>query len=270
MKSLRVIRILLAISLFLASSACLIFGPQVNSLARAAQQSQIILSAASVTMGATLVWLSITFLFGRVYCAFACPIGTLSDFFARIRPLFPKINKSFSYRHPASYSYHILGLYVLCLILGIVAVPYFIEPWNIAQNIAAIANPKSVSLTWATIGLGAATGIAAGILALLFIAVTSIVYSRDFCSRICPIGSALGLIQERAVWHLEINPDKCIDCRKCEEVCRSQCIKSISRYVDEARCVRCLDCVTKCPNSAIKFQINRNKRATPLFRKVKS
>lgn len=232
-------------------------------------QSQIILSTASITMGATLVWLLITFMFGRVYCATACPIGTFSDIFLRIRRRIPALNKPFSYRHHSRRGVHLLWIYILCLLAGVVVVPFAIEPWNIARNMAAAANPDTVSTTWATISLGAGTGIVAGLASALLIAVTSLWHGREFCSRYCPLGTALGFVQEHSVMHVEIDPDMCTSCGKCEDICRAQCIKVVSRYVDASRCVRCFDCVAECPENAIRYQINRNRPATPLLRKVK-
>ena len=270
MKQLRAIRILLAILFLIAATVCLVIGPQFHPMARAAYSLQIILSAASVTLGATVVWLLLTFLFGRIYCSTACPVGTFSDIFFRIRSKIPRLAKPFRYRPRSKFAIHILWIYALCLIAGISVVPFIIEPWNIARNIAATANPHIIDSTWLTISLGSATGIAAGIVSALLIAVSSLFYGREFCSRYCPLGTALGFVQERSLWHIEFDPDRCTNCGICEENCRSQSIKIVSRYVDESRCVRCFDCVANCPEAAIKYQFNRNRPATPLFHKAKT
>lgn len=78
------------------------------------------------------------------------------------------------------------------------------------------------------------------------------------------------MLSDYAIYHIEINPDKCTSCGLCEDVCRASCIKTVSRYVDNSRCVRCFDCVARCPEEAIKFQPNRNRPATPLMRRVKT
>lgn len=270
MKQLRAIRILLAVIFLIASAACLTVGPHIHPLAQAAGAAQIVLSTASITIGAALVWLLITFLFGRIYCGTACPIGTYSDIFFRIRRKIPRLNHPFSYRHPSRMTVHILWVYVLCLLFGIVGVPFLIEPWNIARNMAAAVNSDAVSQTWLQIGWGATTGIVAGVVSAILIAAVSLWRGREFCTRFCPLGTAFGLLHGQTVYHIEIDPDKCISCGKCEDNCRSQCIKVVSRYVDNSRCVRCFDCVADCPSGAIRFQPNRNRRpATPLLRKTK-
>lgn len=269
MKQLRAIRILLAALFFAAATACLVFGPQVHPMARAAGQVQIVLSAASITMGATLVWLLITFLLGRVYCSTACPVGTFSDIFLWIRRKIPGLNKPFSYRHPSKWAKHILWIYLLCVIVGISSVCFAIEPWNMARNATATVRPHNISETWATIGFGTATGLAAGLAAALLVAATSLWHGREFCTRWCPVGTMLGLVQEHSLMHIEFDPDKCTSCGKCEERCRAQAIKVVSRYVDDSRCVRCFECTAECPEGAIRYQYNRHRPATPLMRKTK-
>ena len=270
MKQLRAIRILLAVLFFIASAACLMIGPQVHPMARAAARTQIALSAASPTAGAALVWLLLTFLLGRVYCSTACPIGTFSDIFLRLRRAVPRLNRPFRYRHPSHWGIHILWIYLLCLIAGVAAVPFIIEPWNIARNMASAVNPEATAHTWATISLGAGAGMLAGVLSGLIIAALSVWRGREFCTRICPVGTALGIVQEHSLMHIEIDPDKCISCGRCEERCRAQCVKVVSRYVDASRCVMCFDCVADCPTGAIRYQRNRNRPATPLVRRVKN
>jgi len=270
MKQLRAIRILLAVLFFAASAVCLIIGPQAHPLARAARSLQILLSVASSTIGVTLVWLLATFLFGRLYCASVCPIGTFSDIFLTIRRKIPRLNKPFSYRPRSKWAIHILWIYLLCVVAGVMTVPFIIEPWNMARNMVSSVNPQAISDTWATIGLGTTIGVCAGIISALLLALCGLWRGREFCTRFCPLGTALGFVQEYSLMHIEIDPDKCISCGKCEDNCRAQCIKVVSRYIDSSRCVRCFDCVANCPSGAIRFQPNRNRRPiSPLMRKVR-
>lgn len=47
-----------------------------------------------------------------------------------------------------------------------------------------------------------------------------------------------------------INGRKCTDCRLCEDVCPTHCIKH--RYIDYKKCIKCYCCVEICPSQAIK------------------
>ena len=218
MKLLRIVRISLAALAFVASAAALLMGAEVHPVARLAEKTQIILSSLSITAGTAIVWLLLTFLFGRVYCSTVCPVGTMSDLFLKVRRLIPGLrSKPFRYRSRSGVSVHILLLYVVCLV------------------------------------------------AAILIAVTSVLRGREFCTVVCPLGTALGYVSAYSLYHLEIDRDKCVSCGLCEDICRSQCVKMVSRHIDDTRCVRCFDCVAKCPNDAIRFQVNRNRPATPML-----
>ena len=267
MKGLRSIRIILSVVFFTAAVAYLVLGLTMNPLAKATARAQIVPSMLATTMGMTIVWIVISFLLGRVYCSTVCPIGTLQDIVIWLRNRFPRLRRPYSYRPARQVRWHILIIYAISLILGVAAVSYWIEPWNIMRNICSVANPSALSTTWATLGVGVAAGIASGVLSLLLITVCAIFTGRGFCTTICPIGTLLGSFHNFTLYHIEIDPDRCINCMKCEEVCKSQCVKVAGRYVDNSRCIRCFDCIGVCPNDAIRFQANRNRPATPLFRK---
>ncbi|MDE6409231.1 MAG: 4Fe-4S binding protein [Muribaculaceae bacterium] len=267
MKQIRVFRIFLAIIFFVASVAYLCIGPGVHPMAVVSEKTQIILSSITVTIGATIVWLLITFLFGRIYCATVCPIGSITDFFARLGRKLPRRKKTFSYRRRNHIGLMVLIAYILSLLLGIYTVAFIFGPWNAMRNIAAIVNTDAIKVTWMALGIGAGTGIAVGVLTLLLLIVWSLISGRDFCNTVCPIGYALGAVCYNALMHIEIDPDRCTYCGKCEDVCSAHCIKLTDRYVDDSRCLRCFDCLAICDDDAIHFQINRNIPLTPLFRK---
>lgn len=270
MRKLRIIRIFLATFFFCAAAAYLLIGQKVHPIVVVSLKTQIILSSVTVSAGVSLAWLLLTFLFGRIYCSTVCPIGALSDFFNLIGKRFPHRRPSFSYRNRRPWSIHILIVYLICIVAGITVVPYLVEPWYIMSNIAAAVNPSAIEATWIGLGTGAATGIVAGIVSFILIAAYSAWHGRAFCTDICPTGTALGLLHEHNIYHIEIDPDRCTSCGVCEDICRASCIKVVSRHVDNSRCVRCFDCLAACSDDAIHFQANRNRRpATPLLRKVK-
>lgn len=272
MRDLRTIRIFLATIFLVASLAYLFIGPEVNPMAVISFRSQIIPSALAVTIGATAFWLVATFLFGRLYCSTVCPVGTLHDIAIRARRLRPSM-RPFAYRPAERGRWVMLGAYIVCLILGVTAFAWIAEPWTLLQSTAGLVRPSAVESTWAAkyswsvLGGGATVGCAVSAVILAVYIVWAFFDGRRFCTEVCPIGIGLGAVAERALFHIEIDPDKCIDCMKCEEICPSHCVKVVGRYVDDSRCVRCFDCLKVCPNDAIRYQRNRNRRATPLMRR---
>lgn len=252
----------------MAAVLYLAVGPSVVPLSGVVARSQILLSAIPVGMGTVIFWVLVSFLFGRVYCSTFCPVGTLQDIVIALqRKLRPRA-KTFSYKKSGSVRYHVLVVYLLCLVAGVMAVPYWIEPWNIMRNICSVINPSAVEATWISLGLGIAAGIVSGIVSFVLIVICALFTGRGFCTDVCPVGTLLGCFHNYSLFNIEIDPDKCVNCMKCEEVCKSQCVKVVGRYVDNARCVRCFNCINVCPNDAIRMQPNRNRRGTPLIQKV--
>lgn len=272
MKNLRTIRIFLTVLLFAASVAYAFFSPPLHPMARIIPYTQIVPSMIAVSLGAIVFWIIVTLLLGRVYCSGFCPVGAIQDGVIALRRKVkgPQPTKHTGrFRTHSKIRYQLLLIYAVCLIAGFVAVPYFMEPWNIFCNIAAAVNADAVRLTWIRLGTGALTGFVAGTVSLIMIVIWAWIADRDYCNNFCPIGTLLGITDQRQVMHIEINPDKCINCMKCEEICPAGCIKVVSRYVDNARCVRCFDCTSVCPNNAIRYQYNRNRPATPLGHRVR-
>ena len=233
------------------------------------ESTQVIPSSIALCMGAVLFWLCATFFMGRIYCSTVCPVGTLSDLFMRLRRelgrLFPKpLRMQFRWKNPNRWRYHIMAIYYICLVIGLMYVPFALEPWNIVRDASSLFNPDAVALTWTQLGTGLAVGFVVGVVMLLVVIVWGFICGRDYCNSICPVGQTMAMIDRYALLHIEFDPDRCISCLQCEEVCRCSCIKVTERRVDNSRCVKCLDCICRCPAGAIRLQSNRNRAATPL------
>lgn len=234
------------------------------------EQAQLVPSAIALSMGALLFWLCATFFMGRIYCSTVCPVGTLSDIFMRCHRLagrfFPKkMRLQFRWKNASRWRYHIMAVYLICLVIGIMVIPFLLEPWNIVRNTFSIYDHETVASTWTVLGVGMLLGVGiSGVVTLGVVAVWGFISGRDFCNIICPVGQAMGIIDRFTLMHIEFDPDRCISCLRCEEVCRSSCIKVTERRVDNSRCVKCFDCVCKCPTGAIRLQPNKNRAATPL------
>lgn len=279
MKTIRAVRIALA-ALFFILSALFIFlkvsessdaGTSVEHQAIAiAYKAQLIPSAIAVCIGAVLFWLIITIFYGRIYCATVCPVGTLIDVCSHLRRFVrPRVARHYRFKRRSRIPIHILVIYSLCLLGSIAVVPALIEPWNILRNIIVAFHPGAAATSAISFGLGATAGIIAGLLSLLLIAAYAAFSGRDFCNYVCPVGTALSLAGTNTAYRVEIDPDRCISCMRCEDVCPASCVKVVSRYVDDRRCVRCFRCIDVCPNDAIRYQRARNRAATPMLRRVK-
>lgn len=243
---------------------------------------QFLPAAMAFSVGTVVVTLIATLIYGRIYCSTICPLGAFQDIFARL----PRMGKRHRRRPSSFYHYRepsqrlrnlFLTVTLLSILLGISVVVTFLDPYSIYSRgcvyilqpawlwISNFFSSKPVQIAAASI-----TGIATSVVTLGLIAFTASRSGRIFCNTICPVGTTLGYVSKYSVFHIDINTDKCIQCRDCEHVCKSQCIDLTSHVVDMSRCVVCFDCLTVCPNDAIHYTTNRHQLSIPMMMRTDS
>lgn len=268
--------------LLVATVAYLFAGDGLNPMAGIAPRVQIIPSAILSTIGATAFWLVATFVFGRLYCSTVCPVGTLQDSATWLRRRLVRRQARLAHTGKgcrnrrlrfSPYRFSVAGRYRWPIMLGyiislifMVVVATAIEPWNMFRSAARVSNPEA-NAQFLIFSGNLTYGAIFGCIELVAVWVWALFRGRAFCNEVCPIGTALGALSGNTLYQIEIDPDKCTGCMRCEDVCKSQCVKVVSRYVDNTRCVRCFDCLKVCPEDAIHFSRNRRRRSTPLLQR---
>lgn len=265
MISLKQIRVILSLIFLGEALAFVILGLSAPAHAMVSFRLQIIPSAIAASMGATLTWFVATLMLGRVYCSSVCPLGTVQDLAVYAKHKLLKRRKVHRFKPPRKIRYAILVAYIALTIAGS-AFGVLLEPWNEFKGIFGIAGAEHDAGIFAVVVSDAAFGIAIALAAFLLLLLYALATGRDFCNHVCPIGTALGIIASRSALHIEIDPDKCISCLKCEDGCKASCISVKDRLVDNTRCVKCFNCIETCPNNAIRYQINRNGVMSPMMR----
>lgn len=90
----------------------------------------------------------------------------------------------------------------------------------------------------------------AGIIALNLLA------SRSWCRYLCPLGALLGLLSKIGIVRREVNA-RCQKCDKCVPVCPTGTVAQKDYSSDPAECTMCLECLKACPFNAIQFPSHR-------------
>ena len=282
-KALRIGRIIISLTVFtLLTAGLTIASATIDPIAEWIGHIQLLPAVATFSIGVFVAWLIITLIFGRIYCSTACPIGLVQDASSF---LFHR-RKIYRYRKPFSpLRYTVLAVTVGCLMIGLVALPAFVDPYTLylrlcsdclvpAVDTLGLSSPASAPydpidtpLTRAM--AGSALGI---ILTLMVMAVILLVSARSgrlVCSTVCPVGTTLGFVSRFAIFQIDIDTDKCIQCRRCADVCKAECLDLNDHLVDGSRCVNCFDCINVCPNDAIHYTTRRKQLSIPLMQSVK-
>jgi len=217
-----------------------------------------------------LVILAATFIFGRCYCSFLCPLGILQDIGIRLSGSFRKKHVfQQSYRLA---SYCLLVLTVVTAILGSFTLVNLLDPYSIFGRIAA--HPFKSIVLWINnifvnvfeqFDIFALTIKKHHLIPFSIMVVSigsfgivlafSIISGRAYCNTICPVGTFLGIVSRFSLFRFVIDKKKCRSCRLCEGVCKAGCIDIIKLEIDHSRCVTCFNCIDACPKIALDYKV---------------
>ncbi len=223
------------------------------------------------TMSVLGFWLAITLLFGRLYCSFICPVGTLQDIGEWI---FHRFNRKRVYRYyspnPSYVRIALWCLFILAAVFGSMAVTWTLIPFLQLSPLDSYSSITS-TIDWIA-GSGTPVAVRIAVSAainLVFLLLMGALKGRSVCNTLCPTGGCLGTLNHFSILQFDIDTDRCTHCHKCEYVCKANCINSIQGTVDAGRCVSCFNCVAVCPDEAIRYTTRRHRLQLPLMMPVK-
>ena len=275
---LRWVRIAVSAMLFaLLTGGLTSYGSTLPALASWVERIQFMPAVLLFSLSTVIVWVLVTLVFGRIYCSTVCPLGTFQDIFARL-PRLGRVSTRYHYHYsrPLTLCRNLsLGLAFAVMILGVSALISVLDPFGLYSRLcASVLKPlwgMALNLfrePGVVVGAATFAGVMTAVVTLSVIAGLAFRNGRTFCNSICPVGTTLGYVSRWSIFHIDIDTDKCIQCRECEYVCKASCIDLISHVVDGSRCVGCFDCLPVCPNDAIHYTPTRHTLSDPMMRKV--
>lgn len=242
---------------------------------------------------------ALTLVFGRVFCGWICPFGTLHHFFAW---LFPnpggattgarrvRANMTHPYQNA---KYYLLGTFLVAAVCGS-AIGGLFDPICICVRAIGLAvlpainyitgrGLDAVSHTNVHVlqtGTDAArdalvatvlqprqyffhqTWVVGGLLFAVLLANRWI--PRFWCRVLCPLGATLGLLARHALVGMEKDHSKCTDCNLCLVDCQGADSPQGGVKWRQDECHMCLNCETSCPEDVIKFRWLPNRKSATL------
>ena len=187
--------------------------------------------------------IAVSFLFGKAFCSWMCPIGFISelvgDFGDKIaKKLFKKrVKMPKVLDYPLrSLKYLLLAFFVYSIFFSMTAssLKYFLDtPYNIVADVkmySFFANMSRFSL----IVIGSLFGL-------------SIVFRNFWCRYLCPYGALLGIVSLLSPSKIKRDQASCIDCGLCNKACPSFIKVDSVKTVFSDECSTCMSCVDACP-----------------------
>jgi polyferredoxin/tetratricopeptide (TPR) repeat protein len=217
-------------------------------------ESMFTLQRGAVNAGFIFFSLAIlaTLIFGRFVCGWGCHIVALQDLCGWI---LKKIGLT-----PRPFRSRLLIFVPLIVALYMFVWPTFARFLTKPKNeplIPEFTNHLVTTEFWATFPTVAVA------IPFLFICGFMTVYflgQKGFCTYACPYGGFFGVADKFAPGKIRVT-DACNQCGHCTAVCTSNVlvhseVKQFGMVVDPG-CMKCLDCISVCPNDALYFGLGK-------------
>jgi polyferredoxin len=179
------------------------------------------------------------FLFRKTFCSWICPVGTLSEWTARLGKMIFKKN----FDMPQWLSWLLISLKYLLLLFFLKMIVFDMPlyfAWDFLQTPYNKVSDVKMLLFFLNVG-----GVALKVIVVVFI--LSLFFPNFWCRFLCPYGALIGLGTVFGVTKIKRNEDTCIDCRQCTCVCPQRIKVHEKKAVLTPDCTACMSCIEACP-----------------------
>ena len=220
-----------------------------------------------------LLVIILSLFFGRIYCSGFCPLGTFQDIVIAISKRFKKKKNQrfhFTSNRKRIFRYSVLTATLIFWIAGSLFLVNLLDPFsNFGKLTVSLFQPAYIWLhnllvfTLERFDIFLLTPLSMHALPIevvmisigifLTIVLMSGLRGRLFCNTLCPVGSILGIVSVNPLFRIHFSDEACTGCKKCEWVCKAECLDSKNKHVDHTRCINCFNCFESCPNGGIGY-----------------
>lgn len=203
-----------------------------------------------------LVVVILTIVFGRFFCSWVCPFGSIHHFVGflgnRRKKAAEKIRLN-KYRKAQCVKYFILTVFLFMAAFPSIAASL---QTGLLDPISLVSRSFNL-LVLPIVSRGSAAERfyeGAWLILVIFLAAVllNLVIPRFYCRFICPLGALFGIIGRFAIWRIGKNKSECINCKLCEQSCEGGCEPAGNIRISE--CVLCFNCREDCKHGIISYQ----------------
>jgi polyferredoxin len=224
-----------------------------------------------------LIVLLLTVIFGRAWCGWLCPLGTILDLFPLNRWGKNRSVPSDGWRRV---KFDLVIVIFIAALLGNLTLLFFdpltlllrtltvsiwpaldrivtaVEAW--LASFSVLDGPLSTFDNWIRPAILPVQPVyyrdgllyAAVFLGMILL---NLLAARFWCRYLCPLGGALGWLSKLAIFRRRIGME-CKGCTLCTDICPTGTINPAKNYSsDPSECTMCLDCLEVCPRDQTSF-----------------
>jgi polyferredoxin len=235
----------------------------------------------------TLLILVPTIFFGRFFCGWVCPLGSIHHFFSSLkseRKRGKQLIESNRYKRWQTTKYYLLITGLIAAVMG-TGILGWLDPFSFlvrslglsilpGTNYALSAVLRTLEHSRLAMLQAAGSmlhfvfggwllsfkqpyfrqGIWLGLI-FIFLVALNIRVTRFWCRALCPLGALLGLVSRWSILGLVKTPAHCENCNRCLARCQGGDDPIGGVPWRQAECHLCLNCVDDCPEHGLHFKL---------------
>jgi ferredoxin len=222
----------------------------------------------------SLITIALTLIFGRFFCGWVCPFGSihhLAGYISHRKKSLKKKAELNRYSKWQTFKYYLLIVFMGACLLDTFS-PLFkhnvlvrsalqiglLDPISMVYRSVQLAMlPLLPSNTVEIFGTDAFYQ-GTWLIGFIFIVLVGLNFIRPrfFCRFLCPLGALFGVLNHCSLWRLGKTQSRCTDCLICEKNCEGACHPSNMFHQNE--CVLCMNCRADCHHGLIGYNRHRS------------
>ncbi|MFH1943975.1 MAG: 4Fe-4S binding protein [bacterium] len=231
------------------------------------------------------IFLVFTVFFGRFFCGWVCPLGSVVDGFDNVVRA-KSLNEK--YGHMKQLKFFLLVIVLVAAVFSL-QLAGFVDPIPLfTRTMATFLYPLFVFIIDGSMGVLMSLGFledsifrlnewmrgailpvhiitfqGSVLIALVFMGILlwAFAHKRFWCRNLCPLGALYGLFS-KIRWYRRCVMDACTQCKLCYKNCRMGAIEKDFKSTNHVECINCFDCQKICPVHAIDFGFVKKPKST--------
>jgi len=194
-----------------------------------------------------LIFVAMSLLLKRAFCAWLCPVGTLSEYLWKAgRKLFGRnlVLPRWLDIPLRSIKYLLLAFFVFIIgsMTAAALEDFMMQPYGILADVKMLHFFLRIS-TSAVVTIG--------VLSLLSMAIKNF-----WCRYACPYGAVMSLVSFASPFKIRRDEQACVECGKCAKACPQDLPVARLIQVRSIECTACMECVASCATeNALQFSL---------------